>query len=129
MNRNRLSRLTPCSVSSPVTLFGSLPRFSAVATLFHNPLALLGGLLLCLAPAAASGQGVTLQSGSHNLGSANVCPAGQTTPTACSNTVTLTYSVDAGTTIGSVAILTIGAPNLDFTLASGSTCTGSVTTG
>jgi hypothetical protein len=36
---------------------------------------------------------------------------------------TFTFSVAAGTTIGSVAVVTQGAPNLDFTVGGGSTCT------
>ncbi len=123
MKRNRLSRPAHSAANSRVNLCGSLPRFSAVATLFHNPLALLRGLFLCLAPAAASAQGVTLQSGSTNLGSANVCPIGQTTPAPCSNTVTLTYNVDAGTTIGGVGIFTTGAKNLDFQAEANDTST------
>src|SRR5271167_3215899 len=35
------------------------PRFSAPKTLFQYPLALVGGLLLCLSPIAASGQSVS----------------------------------------------------------------------
>ncbi len=59
MKRNRLSRPAHFAVSSSVNLFASLARLSAVATLFPNPLALLGSLFLCLAPAAASAQSVT----------------------------------------------------------------------
>ena len=51
---------------------------------------------------------------SVDFGSANVCPAGQTTPTPCSNTLTLNYNVAADTTIGSIKVLTQGAPSLDF---------------
>ena len=57
----------------------------------------------------------TLQPGAVNLGNANVCPAGATTPAPCSQTETLSFYVAAGTTIGSVNTLTQGAPNLDFT--------------
>jgi len=57
---------------------------------------------------------------------ANVCPAGQTTPAPCSYTITLQYNINPGTTFGAspVKVVTQGAPNLDFTLAS-TTCTGS----
>ncbi len=111
MNRNCLSPWAHSAVSSPL------------ATHFPNPLTLLGAFFLCLAPALASAQGVTLQSGSANLGSANVCPSDQTTHAPCSNTVTLTYSVDAGTTIGGVGIFTTGAKNLDFQAKAGDTST------
>jgi streptogramin lyase len=64
-----------------------------------------------------------LQLGSVNFGSANVCPAGHTTPAPCSNTITLTYNVAAGTTIGGVNILTAGAKNLDFQAEASDTST------
>ena len=35
---------------------------------------------------------------------------------------TFSFSVTAGTTVGSIAVVTQGAPNLDFTEAAGSTC-------
>ncbi|MGD0630867.1 MAG: Ig-like domain-containing protein [Terracidiphilus sp.] len=35
---------------------------------------------------------------------------------------TLSFSVSAGTTVGSIAVVTKGAPNLDFANAAGSTC-------
>ncbi len=64
-----------------------------------------------------------LQLQSVNFGSANVCPAGQTTPAPCSNTITLTYNVAAGTTIGGVNILTAGAKDLDFQAEANDTST------
>jgi hypothetical protein len=72
---------------------------------------------------------VEFQAQSVNFGSANVCPAGQTTPAPCSQTIALNYNVTASGTLGTPQVLTGGAPNLDFTLAGGSTCTGSVTAG
>jgi hypothetical protein len=71
----------------------------------------------------------TLQLGSVNFGSANICPGGQTTPAPCSQTLALNYSVNVpNTTFGTIKVLTQGAPNLDFTLSS-TTCTGAVTAG
>ncbi len=57
---------------------------------------------------------VELQTQSANFGSVNVCPSGSTAPAPCSATQTLTFNIAAGTTIGSVNVLTQGAPNLDF---------------
>ena len=51
----------------------------------------------------------TQQSGPVNLGTANVCPAGATTPSPCSQSATVTFSVAAGTTIGSIHFLTQGS--------------------
>jgi len=47
-------------------------------------------------------------------GDVNACPAGQTTPAPCSKNVTVPFSIPAGTTIGSIAILTTGFAGLDF---------------
>jgi len=60
------------------------------------------------------------------VATANVCPVGQTTPAPCSDTIALQFNVPDGTTLGAnpVQVVTQGAPNLDFTLAS-TTCTGS----
>ncbi len=66
---------------------------------------------------AAEAQGVTfanVPSAPVNFGTANVCPAGQATPAPCSKTLTLEFNVAANTTIGSVRVLTLGAPGLDF---------------
>jgi len=46
-----------------------------------------------------------------------------------SSTLTLNYDVAATTTFGVIKVLTHGVPNLDFTLSSGSTCTGTVSAG
>ena len=72
---------------------------------------------------------VELQTISVNFEGVNVCAPGQTTPAPCSETLTLNYNVTAGGTLGTPKVLTGGAPDLDFTLASGSTCTGTVTEG
>ncbi len=66
---------------------------------------------------------------SVDFGSINLCFAGKTTPAPCSETLTLTYKVTESGTLGTPKVLTLGAPNLDFKLAGGSTCTGSVSVG
>ena len=63
----------------------------------------------------------------HNSASADVCPSGQNSAATCSSTLPVTFSSLSGTAIGPIKVVTQGAPNLDFTLGSGSTCTGSVT--
>jgi len=72
---------------------------------------------------------VELQRVAANFGNVNVCPGGQTTPAPCSQTLTLNYNVAATTTFGTTNVVTQGAPNLDFALSSGSTCTGPVSAG
>jgi hypothetical protein len=68
-----------------------------------------------------------LQRNSINFGGANVCTHG--TPAPCSQTLTFNYKVNSNVTFGAPKILTGGKPNLDFTLGTGSTCTGTVTAG
>jgi len=70
--------------------------------------------------AAAS---VTASFVQQDFGSANACPAGQTTPAPCSAAFPVTFNIPANTTIGAVQVVTQGATGLDFTQASGSTCT------
>src|SRR5208337_1493118 len=72
---------------------------------------------------------VEVQRVAVNFGNVNVCPVGQTTPTPCSQTIPLTYNVGATMSFGTISVVTQGAPNLDFTLSSGSTCTGTVSAG
>ncbi len=72
---------------------------------------------------------VELQRTSVNFEGVNVCAPGQTTPAPCSQTLTLNFNVTASGTLGTPKALTGGVPNLDFTLARGSTCTGEVTVG
>ena len=68
------------------------------------------------------------QRGSVYFGSAYVCGSG-TEPAPCSQTLPLTYSVIDSATLDTPKVLTGGMPNLDFTLASGSSCSGSVSGG
>ena len=65
-------------------------------------------------------RGSEVQTQSVNFGRVNI---------ASSASLTLNYSAGAGETLGTPNVLTQGAPNLDFTLASGSTCTGALTGG
>lgn len=61
---------------------------------------------------------------SVNFGSVNVCPAGQTTPAPCSQTLTLNYKVLGDVNFGTANVVTQGAPNLDFQLSGNNTCSG-----
>ncbi|HEX4005650.1 MAG TPA: hypothetical protein VHX60_05720 [Acidobacteriaceae bacterium] len=105
-----------------------------------------GAIAVCLFLAGllpgAQGQTITPVSIATNMGTANVCPAGAATPSPCSHAATLSFKVSAGTTVGSVNVVTQGTPNLDFvattpdasatlctaqTYASATTCTVDVT--
>jgi hypothetical protein len=96
----------------------------------HLSMLLCGALLLGI-PEMLHAQAVTITgiSPSVNFGSVNLCAAGKTTPAPCSTTQTLTYKVTESGTLGATKVVTGGVPNLDFILAEGSTCTGSVTQG
>ncbi len=69
------------------------------------------------------------QRGSVDFHGVSACGFGTTVPAGCAETVALNYNVTASGTLGSVRVLTQGTPNLDFTLAAGSTCSGFVTVG
>jgi len=107
------------------------PRLRTSVVRFHHPFALLGGALLCVFPIAVCAQRVSFAGStpSVNFGNVNLCQTGKTTPAPCSETLTLTYNVTGSGTLGPPNVVTGGAPNLDFTLSSGSTCTGSVIQG
>jgi hypothetical protein len=94
-------------------------------------LVLVVGLLSSTFPAMLSAQSVSFAGGtpSVNFGNANLCATGDTTPAPCSKALTLNYNVTGSGTLGPIKVVTGGASNLDFTLASGSTCTGAVTQG
>lgn len=63
-----------------------------------------------------------------NFGYVNVCPAGQTSPAPCKESITLNYIANGTTTTSSINVGTQGAANLDFTLTSNS-CIGTLTSG
>jgi hypothetical protein len=69
------------------------------------------------------GQTVTPTTSSYSFGSINVCAAGKTAPAPCSANHTLSFDVPAGTTIGSIAIVLGGTPDLDFTAQANDTRT------
>ncbi len=96
-----------------------------------SPGLLLGTTLALLAPASFHAQTLafTGATSSVNFGSANLCKPGQAKPAPCSKTMTLDYKVTSGGTLGTPKVPTMGAPDLDFTLANGTTCTGGVTVG
>jgi len=71
---------------------------------------------------------VTVNSDEATAGAANVCAAGKSSPAPCSKTVTVTYLAATATTLGTPVVVTQGAPNLDYTLAS-TTCNGSIAAG
>jgi hypothetical protein len=64
-----------------------------------------------------------------NFGNVNVCTAGATTPAPCSATISFTVSESTLQNLGTPQVLTQGTSGLDFTLNSGSTCTGVGSTG
>jgi sugar lactone lactonase YvrE len=72
---------------------------------------------------------VEVQRVAVNFGNVNVCPVSQNSPAPCNQTITLNYNVAATTTFGTTNVVTQGAPNLDFTMSSGGTCTGAVSAG
>jgi hypothetical protein len=119
-------RLRPSAAKLPTTLVHKVSRFSVGAIL---------GVSLALPIATAKAPHASAQAvayagtGGVNFGTANVCASGNATPAPCSQTLTLTYNVTASGILGTPRALTTGAPNLDYELASGSTCIGSAVQG
>ncbi len=116
----KLKSLTDLRFYPPFSPFNSL--CSGLRRFHVAPLALLLAVGVGWSAPAASAQAV-------NFGSVNVCPSGATTPAPCNKTLAVSFTVPASGTLGTPEVFTQGAPNLDFTLASGSTCVGTVTKG
>jgi hypothetical protein len=96
----------------PTAEFVPGKRSSLRTCLSHLPLILAGMLL----PATAQAQiTYTGTAANQNFGSQAI---GTTSAAA-----TFSFFVAAGTTVGSIGVVTQGAPNLDFANASGGTCT------
>jgi hypothetical protein len=90
-------------------------------------LSLLLSLIACLAGVSCAWAGASAAIDASNT--PGVTP-GQSSLTVGSQAVgsssatqTLTFTIGAGTTVGGIAVVTQGAPNLDFTSAAGGTCT------
>jgi hypothetical protein len=76
---------------------------------------LAASTFLTLASLAAFASSATPASAQAvNFGKVNACPSGAGSPAPCSATQTVTFNIPAGTTIGSIAIVTTGIPDLDF---------------
>jgi hypothetical protein len=124
----------PAVVELPRTKtgYGRPMRFDQFGTVYAYVLALDSAGNVFIVPSLGSSSNsnvVELQLHTMNLGEAYVCAPGQTTSGPCSQTTTLNYNVTASGTLGTPQVLNDGAPDLDFTLASGSTCMGEVTAG
>jgi len=103
-NPNLRIKSVPQVLVNPSNRASSEARFAPLCVVVT---ALVWLAALASATTSASAQAV-------NFGSVNVCPSGKTTPSPCSATQTLTFSIAAGTIVRSIAIVTTGAPNLDF---------------
>ncbi len=66
---------------------------------------------------------VKLGANGNSFGGVNVCPAGQTAPSPCSQTLTLAFATSTVDTLTPVNVVTQGIANQDFTVAN-STCIG-----
>jgi hypothetical protein len=124
------------NVGNLFVVAGNLVELPKISTGYGPQTTLLAGSFGAVATDSSGNVYVTqgnnvqeLQRSSPNFGTANVCAPGATTPAPCSQTLTFNYSVNSNVGFGTPKILTGGQPNLDFTLAPGSSCTGTVTAG
>jgi sugar lactone lactonase YvrE len=92
----------PGQSAMPFRFFFPPPQLLILAGLFLLPVA-------ALAQVSYTGTAATQNFGSQAIGSASAAR-------------TFNFSVAAGTTVGSIGVVTQGAPNLDFTSATGGTC-------
>jgi sugar lactone lactonase YvrE len=76
----------------------------------------------------SSNLAIEVQREAVNFGYVNVCPAGQSSPAPCKESLTLNYVANGTATVASINVGTQGAANLDFTLTSNS-CIGTLTSG
>jgi len=65
----------------------------------------------------------------QSFGNVNVCPTGQNSPAPCSQALQFTFSIPQTTNLGAIQVVTQGASGLDFSLGSGSTCSGTINAG
>jgi len=92
----------------------NFPSVSGVLSRLVQPLSLLAALVSGLVLPAAAQVSYTGNTATENFGTVAI---------GSPKTVALSFSVVAGTTVGSIGVLTQGSPNLDFTDATSSTCT------
>ena len=118
MKRNDLSCLAHPAVSSSVSIFGRGPLGLA-----HNPL----DCLLAVPARHGAPRRPTLKP-STSAASTSARPARRRQRHAA-RTLAVSFTVPASGTLGTPKVFTQGAPNLDFTLASGNTCIGTVDKG
>ncbi len=118
------------SVQEILAVDGSIPTNPTITTLgggFESATSVAvdrrGDVLVVLDYANVDSGVVVVQTKSVDFPSVNVCPSGSNAPTPCSVTQTLTFNIAAGTTIGSIKVLTLGTPGLDFQAQASDTST------
>ena len=67
---------------------------------------------------------LVVQTTAVDFGSVIMCPNGQTTQAPCGNTLTLNFYIASAGDLTTGNAVTMGAPGLDFWLATGGTCSG-----
>jgi hypothetical protein len=104
------------NAASPAEVFPmplrSLPLVSSILRL--RAVCLLAGFAVMLPAAAFAQVTYTGTAANQNFGTVAIGSTGAAK--------TFSFSVDAGTAVGSIGVLTQGVPNLDFDNASGGTC-------
>ncbi len=116
-------------IEEMVAVDGSIPAnptFLSFGSGFLSPYGVFvdtsGDVFVADASHAGAGDVEEIQTKSVNFGDINVCPTGQTTPTPCTEMVTLNFNFPAGAPLEDPVVTTGGAQGLDFTVAPNSTC-------
>ena len=118
-----------CNFNYPVNTQVTLTAAPAVGTAFAGWGAPCSGTSLTCTFTVTAPLNINATFSQQSFGNVNVCPSGQSTPAPCSQNLAINFIIPATSTLGATQVVTQGISELDFALAGGSTCTGSLTAG
>ena len=118
-----------CNFDYPVNSQVTLTAAPAVGTAFAGWGAPCSGTSLTCTFTVTAPLNINATFSQQSFGNVNVCPSGQSTPAPCSQNLAINFNIPVTSTLGATQVVTQGISGLDFALAGGSTCTGSLTAG
>ena len=118
-----------CNFDYPVNSQVTLTAAPAAGTAFAGWGAPCSGTSLTCTFTVTAPLNINATFSQQSFGNVNVCPSGQSTPAPCSQNLAINFNIPATSTLGATQVVTQGISGLDFALAGGNTCTGSLTAG
>ena len=118
-----------CNFNYPVNSQVTLTAAPAVGTAFAGWGAPCSGTSLTCTFTVTAPLNINATFSQQSFGNVNVCPSGQSTPAPCSQNLAINFNIPVTSTLGATQVVTQGVSGLDFALAGGNTCTGSLTAG